>query len=159
MGQEAKVIDAIAQAGQYFSGGFNCTQSVLQALQSYYRLQDQQLWRTATGLGAGMGRQGLTCGAVTGACLAMGLVTSQTKQTQGVLGLKEETYARVSELIRRFEAQFGTTSCRVMTGCDLRTPQGQADFKTNQISDRVCYPAVRLAVEAVIDICNSGEKC
>ncbi len=159
MSHEAKATDAIVQAGQYYSGGFNCTQAALQALQSYYSLEDKQLWRTATGLGAGMGRQGLTCGAVTGACLAVGLVTSQTKDIRDIVGLKEETYARVLELIHRFEAQFATTSCRVMTGCDLRTPQGQADSKTNLISDRVCIPAVRLAVESVVDICNGREKC
>ncbi len=73
---------------------------------------------------------------------------------EDVAGLKEESYAKVLELTRRFEEQFGTTSCRTMTGCDLLSPEGRADYQQNQIAERVCRPAVKSAVRAVAEICR-----
>lgn len=98
------------------------------------------------------------CGALTGACLAVGLLSARTRGTNDVASVKEESYALVVELTRRFEAQFGTTSCRTMTGCDLLSPQGQADFQKNNVSDRVCRPALKSAVTAVVDICQEGTR-
>ena len=42
-------------------------------------------------------------------------------------------YVPAQQLIDRFEAAFGSTNCRVLTGCDLNTPEGQDYFKTNNI--------------------------
>ncbi len=126
----------------------------MQALQAHFDLEYKDLWLTATGLGAGMGQQGLVCGAVTGGCIALGLLTARSRGTADVAALKEETYSRVLELTRRFETQFGATSCRAMTGCDLLSAEGRADFQKNQIMERVCRPAVKSAIRAVVDICR-----
>jgi C_GCAxxG_C_C family probable redox protein len=126
----------------------------LQALQAHFSLEGKDLWLTATGLGAGMGRQGLVCGAMTGASVAVGLLTARSRGKDDVASLKEESYSRVLELTRRFEAQFGTTSCRTMTGCDLLSAEGREDYQKNQMAERVCRPAVKRAVEEVADICR-----
>ena len=125
-------------------------------LQAYYGLEEDDLWQVATGLGAGISRRGFTCGAVTGAALACGLVTAQQRGStkEDRRGLREETYSRVQELTRRFEARFGTVECRAMTGCDFLTPEGQVAFKKNRGMELVCRPAVRLAVEMAVDVCG-----
>jgi C_GCAxxG_C_C family probable redox protein len=124
----------------------------LQGLQAYYDLGDDGLWQLMTGLGAGIGRRGFTCGAVTGAAVACGMVISRrlgsTRDDRGAL--REETYRRVQDLTRRFEAEFGTVECRKLTGCDLLTPEGQAEFVATNANDRVCRPAVRFALQAAI---------
>jgi C_GCAxxG_C_C family probable redox protein len=128
----------------------------LQGLQAYYGLENENLWQLATGLGAGVSRRGFICGAITGGTLACGMVTAMQRGStrEDVRGLREETYSRVQELTRRFEARFGTVECRKMTGCDFLTPEGQAHFKESQGMDRTCRPAVRLVVESVIEICG-----
>lgn len=128
----------------------------MQVLQAYYGLEDENLWQVATGLGAGVSRRGFMCGAVTGGVMACGLATARQRDLgrEARKSLREETYSRAQELMRRFEARFGTVNCLEMTGCDFLTPEGQARFKETQGMDLVCRPAVRLAVESAIDICG-----
>ncbi len=124
----------------------------MQGLQAYYDLGDDGLWQLMTGLGAGMGLRGFTCGAVTGAAVACGMVISRRLDStrDDRRALREETYRRVQDLTRRFEAEFGTVECRSLTDCDLLTPEGQAKFVATNANDRVCRPAVRCAVQAAI---------
>lgn len=56
-----------------FRNGFNCSQSVLSAFGPYYGLNDDQCLRVACAFGAGMARRQMTCGAVIGALMALGL--------------------------------------------------------------------------------------
>jgi C_GCAxxG_C_C family probable redox protein len=60
------------QAENYFSNHFNCSQSVLSAFASDLRLSIDNSLKVACAFGAGMGRQQHTCGAVTGALMAIG---------------------------------------------------------------------------------------
>ncbi len=124
----------------------------MQVLQAYHGVEDEKLWQLATGLGSGMSRRGFVCGALTGGILAAGMVTSLQRGStrEDRKGLREETYSRVQDLARRFEARFGTVNCSDMTGCDFLTPEGQADFKAKGLMDSVCRPAVRFVVETVI---------
>ena len=123
-------------------------------LQAYYGIEDEKLWQLATGLGAGLSRQRYVCGAVTGATLALGLANAVRRGSnrEDVRGLRDETYAKVQELTRRFEVKFGSSSCGELTGCDFRTREGQSDFKAKGLMDSLCRPAVRFAVESVIDL-------
>lgn len=126
----------------------------MQVLQAYYGVEDGDLWQLVTGLGSGIARRQFICGAFTGGVLACGLVTARRRKStrEDRKGLREDSYTKVQELARRFEAQFGTVSCREMIGCDLLTPEGQAAFKQTGMMDGVCRPAVRFAVESVIDL-------
>lgn len=123
-------------------------------LQTYYGLESESLWQMATGLGAGVSRQGFLCGALTGGVLACGLVVGSRREAarEDVRGLREESYAKVQELTRRFEERIGAVDCLAMTRCDFRTAAGQARFKSEQLLDGVCRPAVSVVVEQAIDI-------
>jgi hypothetical protein len=43
----------------------------------------------------------------------------------------EENYALVGKLINLYEGKFGSTNCKVLTGVDLGTEEGQAKFREN----------------------------
>ena len=60
-------------AMEKFVAGYNCAQSVLYAFGPELGLDGEISLKLATGLGAGMGRRGEVCGAVTGGILALGL--------------------------------------------------------------------------------------
>lgn len=125
-------------------------------LQAYYGIENEDFWRMATGLGAGMSRRGRVCGALTGAIIACGLAVGRRRGSTHAdrVGLREETYAKVQELSRRFEERFGTVECLAMTGCDFNTPEGRRRFSETRQMEVTCRPAVQLVVESVPALCD-----
>jgi C_GCAxxG_C_C family probable redox protein len=67
------------RATQCFSEGFNCSQAVLSAFGPEMGLDCETALRVAGMFGAGMGRMGNVCGAVTGAFMVIGLKYSKTQ--------------------------------------------------------------------------------
>jgi C_GCAxxG_C_C family probable redox protein len=156
---EREMVGVAAElAERRFRDGYNCAQSVLEALASHFGLADQDLWQQATGLGAGFGRRQFVCGAVSGGVMACGLVAGRrqgaTREDRDAF--REATYRRVQELIRRFEARFGTVECRALLGCDLLTPEGQTAFRDRGLLDGVCLPAIRFVVKNASDILENA---
>ncbi len=128
----------------------------MQGLQAALGLEDEDLWQLATGFGGGLGRRQLVCGAVTGATIACGLAIARRRGStrDDRDGLRTETYAKVQQFTREFEARFGSLDCRTMTGCDFALPNGHDIFVQAGGRDRVCRPAVRFAVETVAKLCE-----
>ena len=125
-------------------------------LQAHYGIENDDLWRLATGLGAGLSRQGHVCGAVTGGIIACGLIIGRQRNStkDDRYALRDETYAKGRELTRRFEERFGGIQCRTLTDCDFLTPEGQASFKERGLLQSVCLPAVRMVIETVPELCR-----
>lgn len=127
---------------------------MLQVLQAYHGIENEDLWRVATGVGAGISRQGLVCGALTGGALACGLIIGRQRypNRDDRTALRDETYAKVQELTRRFQERFGTVECRTMIGCDLSTAEGRQAFQDTHQMELTCRPAVRLVLETVLHL-------
>jgi C_GCAxxG_C_C family probable redox protein len=136
------------KAIEYFTGGFNCAQAVLVAFAKDYGLDEATALRAAGGFGSGMGRLQSTCGAVTGAFMAIGLKHGKTLGDEGT-EKRDKTYTLVRELDTAFKKKFGTTSCRELLNCDLTTPEGSKYFTDNKLSEKVCQQCVREAVKIV----------
>ncbi len=64
--------------------------------------------------------------------MAIGLFTGRSASTESVM----PAYATVQRLLKTFEFKFGSTSCQVLTGCNLGTDEGQNYFKTNNLIER-----------------------
>lgn len=102
----------------YFRSKFNCSQAVFTAFGTELGLAENQCLKTACAFGGGMGRQQLTCGALTGALMALGL--KYGKAIGDTEEKKTETYARARELFSEFKKIHGATSCReLLKGLDL----------------------------------------
>jgi C_GCAxxG_C_C family probable redox protein len=114
-------------AAATFGRGFNCAQSVLSACCEPYGMSKEQALNVSCAFGAGMGRQGATCGAVTGAYMAIGL--KYGKYLEGDEAPKEKTYALVNEFNRQFAARNGTVVCKELLGLEIGTPEGAKIFK------------------------------
>lgn len=125
-------------------------------LQAYYGIENEDLWRLATGLGAGMSRRQTVCGALTGGIIACGLILGRKRAAAHAdrIPLRDETYARVQALTRRFEERFGSVECRYMVGCDFNTSDGRQRFKETDGLKQICEPAVTLVVETVPELCG-----
>lgn len=106
----------------YFKQGLNCAECVLRAFMDIYEVNvPDEVICMATGFGGGMGHTKNTCGAITGAVLALGLV----KGRRDPFGPKEEMGARIKQLqgeiypvfgqmVEEIKAHFGTLICSEM---------------------------------------------
>jgi C_GCAxxG_C_C family probable redox protein len=137
-----------------FLAGYNCAQSVLYAYGPELGLEGETALKVATGLGAGMGRRGEVCGALTGGILVLGLKYGRGGQQDR--SVTEDTYQKTLELMARFEKRHGSCSCRVLLdGCDLRTAEGQQFFKQQDLLHKTCLKCVQTVAEALTEILDA----
>lgn len=92
-----------------FHEGYSCAQSVFAAVADELDMPRATALRLASGMGAGIGRMRLTCGAFSGLVLAAGYAHGNQTPDPGD---KEKIFALVRELAAEFEAEFGSLSCR-----------------------------------------------
>jgi hypothetical protein len=64
--------------------------------------------------------------------MGISLFTGRGSPSESVL----PAYDMVREFLKMFEARFGSTNCRDLTGCDLGTDEGQDYFKKNNLLER-----------------------
>jgi hypothetical protein len=55
----------------------------------------------------------------------------------------------VAAFAAAFRERHGGLTCKVLTGCDLRAPEGQAKFKAGDLHHTLCSGLVASAVELV----------
>lgn len=127
---------------------FNCAQSVFAACGPTAEVTEPMCLVLAGPFGGGMGRMGETCGAVTGALLALGTRHGQGMATDPAQA-RGPLYERVTAFAEAFREQHGSLTCKELTGCDLRTPEGQQEFKARDLHHTLCQKLVADAVKLV----------
>jgi C_GCAxxG_C_C family probable redox protein len=137
-------------ADRYFRQGFSCSQAVLAAVSEPLGLDKERALKLSQAFGGGMARMGLTCGAVTGAMLAIGLKCGRTRPEDEEA--KEKTYALVHEFIRRFRDRHGSIVCRELIGVDLSSPRGHKLGEERGVFQNLCPGFVAGAVEILDEI-------
>jgi C_GCAxxG_C_C family probable redox protein len=141
----------VEAAAAKFLSGYNCSQSVFIAFTPKFGLSEDLALKLSTGLGGGIGRRGELCGALGGGILALGL-----KYGRGVNDEKPVTaamYAKVQELVSEFQKCKGAVHCRkLLGGCDLNTPEGQADYRARDLLHQNCLGCVELSAELTAKI-------
>ncbi len=136
------------QALEYFRDGFNCAQAVFTVFAKEKKVDEATALRIACGFGAGMGRMQATCGAVTGAYMAIGLNHGKSLDDEGNEE-REKTYNLVKAFDAEFKKIFSTTSCRDLMQCDLNTEEGKQFAAENNLGQKVCERCVKEAVKIV----------
>ena len=140
-------------AAAIFSQHFNCSQAVLASCGPRHGLDRQTALRVAEAFGGGMGRMGLTCGAVTGAFMVIGLV--HAKLTPEDNASREKSIALVRRFRQAFEAKHGSICCRELLGCDISTPAGFQEAMDRGLFQTVCPNLVRDAATIVEELLAS----
>jgi C_GCAxxG_C_C family probable redox protein len=97
-----------------------------------------------------MGRMGATCGAVTGAFMAIGLKYGKAKAKDDAA--RDKTYELVREFVNRFQARHGSIICKELLGYDLSNPQEGEAAKEKGLFDTRCPQFVRDATEMLEEI-------
>ncbi len=138
-------------AKEKFESGYNCAQSVLFAFIDKTQVTENAALKIACGFGAGIGRMQEVCGAVSGAIMAMGLKYGRGENEDR--NASEEMYQKTQDFIKSFEDIHGSIICReLLNGCDLRTEEGQTEFREKGLLQNTCIKCVETAARIL------GEK-
>ncbi len=134
-----------------FSEGYDCAQSVFYSYCDALGFDKNTALKMACGFGAGMGRKGEVCGAVTGGIIVIGAKYGRGERDDRTA--TELTYKKTREFMDRFEKKHGTFVCRkLLKGCELTTEEGRKHFKENNLSNTTCKPCVQSVVEILDSI-------
>jgi C_GCAxxG_C_C family probable redox protein len=132
------------------AAGFSCSQAVFTAFAERWGLPLETGLKIAAPFGAGIGRMGGTCGAASGALMALGLrrghTTAEDKAT------KEEVYRLAREFVNRFTARLGSLECRELLGSDISQPEQLQLVREQGLFQTRCPQFVAAAVEILEEL-------
>lgn len=122
------LVDVVRErARKNFSKGYNCAESVFEAVIGTIDTGlPMDVLKLATGFGGGVGLYGDTCGAITGAVMAVGAVHGRSKLPEGekkeaAQKAKEQLYGKpglyriFNQIPNRINDKYGNTLCRELT--------------------------------------------
>jgi len=140
------------RAENLFRNGYLCAPSVFSTFSQELGLDADIALKIATGFGAGIAGRSKTCGAVTGAIMAIGLKygrpASEPKEVQA------ETYRIVNKFIERFEGKHSTIECKELIGYNLANTEELAMAKESGVFKNLCPRLVRSAAEILEILLN-----
>jgi C_GCAxxG_C_C family probable redox protein len=138
-------MDRSEKALTYFDSKFNCSQSVLIALSDLTGLSEEESLKVASAFGGGIGRQQLTCGALTGAAMALGLKFGKGKDDPEEF--KQHTYELTRTLFDEFTRRHGDTACfRLLEGLNMNDPADSEILASRGLFEKNCRSYVSDAV-------------
>lgn len=139
------------QAVRMFEQEFSCSQSVFSAFADPADIPRETALRVASGFGGGLARTGDTCGAVTGAIMALGLRHCGVPAEADPLA-KQRTYPPVQEFLARFRARHDSIVCRDLLGIDIGVPEGLQSASEQGLFKSRCPLFVRTAAEILEEL-------
>ena len=145
------------KALEYFNNQFNCSQSVLVAFGPEMGMSENDCLKVSCAFGGGMARQQKTCGAVTGAMMAIGLKYGKAANEDE--SKKLHTYARTNEFCEAFEQEHNSLICKdLLNGLDMNTEDGINKIKELNLFKLKCDKYVETAVEIIEQMFANDEK-
>ena len=130
---------------KYHRSKFNCSQSVFTVLGTDFGLSEDDCLKVSCAFGGGMGRQQHTCGAVTGALMALGM--KYGKALNDTEDKKLNTYTKTREFFMEFEKMHGSINCRrLLNGLDLNDPEDFNKITGQNLFENLCEKYISDAV-------------
>jgi len=126
---------------------FNCCEAVLKTLSEQYGLESDLIPRIGTGIGAGVARNGLLCGCISGPALFIGIKEGRNTTEENPM----KTWSLVDQYLEAFKEKYQYTNCRQLTGVDVKTPEGSKKY-FESIHDYACAERLKFAVEKTIEL-------
>lgn len=143
---------ACVKATEMFKQTFNCAESVLAGVADELGIESELIPRIASGFGAGISRRGETCGALSGAIMALGIKYGRTTPDNSA---KAVLYAMVGELWTAFEQKFEHVTCNELTGCEMLSEEGMNEFKSRNLHNTLCPKFVAWAAEHAMTLIDA----
>ncbi|GAT64260.1 C-GCAxxG-C-C family protein [Paludibacter jiangxiensis] len=138
-----------------FQSGYNCAQSVLSTFSINFSLERDSLLKLASPFGSGIAKTQETCGAVTGALMAIGL-----KYGKGTNGTEEDkliSYALAQKLMTEFSRIHGCTNCKkLLNDLDMNNESEMAKIKELNLFNTNCINYIQTAVKLTDEILENN---
>ena len=148
---------AVTRARALFLDGshpYGCAETTFIVLMDAFGLPDAADASPAMALNGGVAWSGGTCGAVTGAALAVGgLVAARIADHAAAKAIAREV---VAGLIDGFEAEFGAVDCRALLGRDIRTSEAHAAFIESGTWRTACLRQIEFAVDRLAGLAGDS---
>lgn len=136
--QFKKIAEELASTyGPEFHG---CAQIVVGTLMEILGIDDEMVMMAASGFAGGTKRC-LTCGAISGGLMVLGLKYGRRKLEDGIEA-EEKALEPAMELVDRFMDHYGTTNCYELTGFDLGDPEQFQSFIDSKEANEKCTERV-----------------
>ena len=142
------------KALSYFKNSYNCSQSVFVAFADEFHLPETQCLKIACAFGAGMGRQQFTCGAVTGALMALGMKFGKGFDDND--SQKLITYQKSVTFFKEFKQMHGSLNCKeLLNNLDIQDDSDYQKIVDLKLFDLRCKRYVEDAVKIADKILQS----
>ena len=138
-----------AKAYDYAVKYHGCSQAIVAAFQEPLGL-DAVTLRAAGPMVGGMGL-GKICGALAGGVMVLGIKYGRSNMEEGIQGLIPGFLA-AQELVKRFEKEFGTTSCFEIAGIDWTDANEAIQALSNPEFLKKCAGVTARTAEMVAEI-------
>ena len=123
-------------AKKLFEDGFLCAPAVFSVFSEGLGLEKRLALKIACGFGAGICGMGKTCGAVTGALMAIGL--KHGKEDLADEESRQKTFALAKEYLDKFRELYGTIECKELIGYDLSNPDELLEARESGVFKTRC---------------------
>ncbi len=130
---------------QQFKSGYNCAQSVVSAFARDLGIEENTAIRIASGFGGGMGRQQLTCGALTGAYMVIGYLHGMHAPDDDLAN--EKAAQMIQKFTSDFKGKYGHADCFSLIGVDLNTEEGKKEAEEKNLYELKCEKFILEIVE------------
>ncbi|MBR2875656.1 MAG: C_GCAxxG_C_C family protein [Clostridia bacterium] len=137
------------KAAQFFSEGYNCSQSVVLAYCDELKLDKELALRLSSSFGGGMGRLREVCGAVSGMFMVAGILHGYSEPTDKAA--KDNHYKLIQELATEFKNKHSSYICKEL----LRVSGKESHISSPRTAE---YYKTRPCVKFVITACEILDK-
>ncbi len=128
--------EVVNQAKKYAEEGFLCSEAVLKALSQALNVKSKIIPRIATGFGAGIGRHGEICGALSGAIMGLSLQFGRDHPTE--TPEDKPPYEFSQTMMNLFIARFGHIRCNDLLGLDISSENDLQVYRKQNFWETKC---------------------
>jgi len=119
---------------------------VLASFAQDYGLTEDQCLKIGCAFGGGMARQQMTCGAVTGALIVLGLQYGRAASDPSSKTVM--VYDKTKEFFNDFKKRHGSINCReLLQGLDMNDPDDRKKIEELKLFQTICVMYVQDAVK------------
>jgi C_GCAxxG_C_C family probable redox protein len=137
-----------------FEEGYNCAQSVLLTMFEHWKGESELIPKIATPFGAGIGRCGSVCGALTGGVMALGVKYGTNESS---LEERLKVYGLARTFYKKFEERHGSVLCRELIGYDLSNTDELERARKANVFEMKCFSIIRRTVETLVELSENQE--
>lgn len=136
----------VSHAIELFESGYNCSQAVFMAYADIYGIEEKLAAGLSTSFGGGMGRMREVCGALSGACMLLGLEYPHNDPADKTS--KDTNYKVVQRVANTFKMEMGSYICADLLTLKREPQSPESSERTQKYYDlRPCTRCVAVAAD------------